>query len=154
MTTTAIALSIAILGGALVALQAAANHRLCLALEGDVLVTALVSFGIGFAVLALVVLARGGVANAAGALISAAPGLPWWAFIGGVCGAGYVMSIVVGVSHLGVVWCMAAALLGQQIMALALDHFGAGALQEVPLGFTRVLGVGCLVLGAWLVKPH
>jgi len=83
----------------------------------------------------------------------ALPDVPWWAFAGGLCGAFYVLSIVLGVPQIGVALCMAAVLIGQQLCAITLDHFGAFGLEAVAISTQRLLGLSCLLLGAWLLRP-
>jgi len=139
--------------GVLVAVQASLNNRLRQALEGDALMAALLSFLIGTLTLLLIVLLRGGGLASLRTLHATLGDVPWWVFAGGLCGAFYVLSIILGVPQIGVAWCMAAVLIGQQLCAVTLDHFGALGLKPVALGSERIIGLGCLLLGAWLLRP-
>jgi len=140
-------------GGALVAVQASLNNRLRQALEGDALMAALLSFIVGTLTLLVIVLIRGGSLTSLRNLYGTLESVPWWAFAGGLCGAFYVLAIVLGVPQIGVAWCMAAVLIGQQVCAITLDHFGAFGLEPVAISAQRLLGLGCLLFGAWLLRP-
>jgi len=140
-------------GGALVAVQASLNNRLRQALEGDALMAALLSFIVGTVTLLLIVLLRGGGMTSLRNLQGSLDAVPWWAFAGGLCGAFYVLAIILGVPKIGVALCMAAVLIGQQICAITLDHFGAFGLESVAISTQRLLGLVCLLFGAWLLRP-
>ncbi|WP_326537917.1 DMT family transporter [Pseudorhodoferax sp.] len=144
---------VAVLGGLLVAVQAVLNNRLRQAVDGDALATAWMSFGIGVLCLSALLVLRGGAAESTRALVSALPLTPWWALLGGVCGAGYVLCLVAGVPRLGVAWALAGVLLGQQIGALGLDHLGAASATAVPIDLSRAAGLACLLVGAYLLRP-
>jgi len=140
-------------GGALVAVQASFNNRLRQALEGDALMAALLSFIVGTLTLLVIVLIRGGGLASLRNLHGTLESVPWWAFAGGLCGAFYVLAIILGVPKIGVALCMAAVLIGQQLCAITLDHFGAFGLEPVAISTQRLLGLGCLLFGAWLLRP-
>jgi len=140
-------------GGVLVAVQASLNNRLRQALEGDALMAALLSFIVGTLTLLVIVLIRGGGLTSLRNLHGTLESVPWWAFAGGLCGAFYVLAIILGVPQIGVALCMAAVLIGQQLCAISLDHFGAFGLEPVAISAQRLLGLACLLLGAWLLRP-
>lgn len=141
-------------GGMLVAFQAVLNNRLRQGLGGDALPVAVLSFMVGLLCLSIAVCLRGTAPSSARAVVDALPAIPWWALAGGACGAGYVLSIIVGVPRIGVAWCMAGVLLGQQVGALGMDHFGVAGLGRIPIDGARLTGLGLLTAGAWLLRPN
>jgi transporter family-2 protein len=101
-------------GGVLVALQAVANSRLRVSFGGDAIAAALFSFGVGALTLGLTCGFFGDPRASFRVFTASLPALPWWALVGGVCGAGYVLSIIVGVPRVGVAWCMAGVVIGSR----------------------------------------
>src|SRR5262245_2019581 len=106
-------------GGALIAVQAPINARLRLAVDSPV-GSALVSFVAGTLVLAAATLALGD----AGRVVSGLGGGPWWAYLGGACGAVFVFATLVSTPRVGVTTTFVAVILGQVVAAGLIDHFG------------------------------
>jgi transporter family-2 protein len=77
--------------------------------------------------------------------------IPWWAWLGGVCGAFYVAISTIVAAQLGAASLLALALAGQLAMAVVIDHFGWLGLPENPISWVRVAGIGLLAAGAWLI---
>lgn len=140
-------------GGLLVAVQAAFNNRLRQGL-GDVLAVTAVSFAIGTLCLLAVLVLRGQFTASLRGLAAAWPQLPWWALAGGLCGAGYVAGLLVGVSHVGMALAIAGVLIGQSVGAAVLDACGAFGLVRVPFGAERCIGLILLLAGAWLMRAR
>ncbi|MGR3539952.1 MAG: DMT family transporter, partial [Hasllibacter sp.] len=105
------ALAAIFVGGACIAVQAPINSRLSAHVNGPVAAAA-ISFGVGFAILAAISLARSGLPD--GASVAAAP---WWAWAGGALGAVYVWAAAWGVGSLGAVTLVAALIAGQMSAA-------------------------------------
>src|SRR5690348_12594311 len=105
--------------GALVPVQTGANAELARRLGHPVL-AALVNFTVGAVALAAATLA---VTRPAGA-VSRALGAPWWAWIGGLLGATFVVVAVVVIRHVGATAQLAAMLAGWMIGALLVDRLG------------------------------
>jgi bacterial/archaeal transporter family-2 protein len=142
----ALALVGMVVAGAGIATQAPMNARLAVAL-GDTVTAAMVSFAVGLAVLAPLVVLGGGLPASAG--IASAP---WWAWLGGVLGAFYVWAAVVSVPVLGVLTTMAALILGQMIGALVLDAVGAFGVPVNALSWRRLLAVFLVGAGVLLSR--
>lgn len=136
-----------ILGGMGLTLQAAVNSRLREAVGVPVL-SALISFGVGAAALALM-LALGILGRARPLELS---GSPWWMWIGGLFGAFYVVLAVIGVPKVGSAVVIACAVFGQMAAALVLDSFGWLGVPRAPLSLWRIAGAVLVVAGVLLIQ--
>ncbi|HKO37526.1 MAG TPA: DMT family transporter [Solirubrobacterales bacterium] len=130
--------------GGLIALQAPINAGLGKA-TGN-LPAALVSFLIGTAALAAIVILSG---KAGG--LSSTFDVNWYYLLGGLLGAIYVFNALVAVSVIGAGGVAAATIFAQLTASVAIDRLGLFGLDEVPLTPERVLGVVLLLAGTILV---
>ena len=130
--------------GGLIALQPAINAGLGRS-TGN-LAAALVSFAIGTLVLAALV----GLSGNTGGLGSTFE-VPWYYLLGGVLGAAYVFTALVVVSSIGAGGVAAATITGQLTASVVLDRLGVLGLEETPITWDRLLGVGLLLAGTYLV---
>ena len=134
------------LAGAATALQAPINARLATAV-GSAVNAALVSFAVGTIALiglALILQVRPDMA--------AARALPWYAWIGGLCGVIFVIAATWGVPRLGVAMTITLMVAGQLPLGLVLDHFGAFGAPRQPVNLTRMVGVALVIGGVLLVR--
>lgn len=146
MNPSVLSMLVVAFAGAATALQAPINARMSGAV-GSPVNAAFVSFLVGtvaLGVLALALQARPDV--------TAARGLPAWAWLGGLCGAVFVVAATWGVPRLGVATTITLMVAGQLILSLALDHFGAFGVPQQPLNLTRVAGVALVIGGVLLVR--
>ena len=143
--TLAAALAV-VAGGAFLAVQAPLNAALARTL-GDPLLAACASFGVGFAVLLVLCLLRGGWPP-----LGAAAAAPWWAWAGGALGAAYVTFAIWSVPRLGVTTMVAAMVLGQVAAALVLDGIGAFGLPVHPVTWQRIAAAGLVLAGLVLSR--
>jgi bacterial/archaeal transporter family-2 protein len=130
--------------GGLIALQAPINSGLGKATGG--LPAALVSFAVGTAALAAIVVLSG----KAGGLGSAFE-VNWYYLAGGLLGAVYVTNALIAVSAIGAGGVAAATVAGQLTASVAIDRLGLFGLDQVPLSPERLLGVALLMAGTFLV---
>jgi bacterial/archaeal transporter family-2 protein len=130
--------------GGLIALQAPVNAGLGKATGS--FAAALVSFAIGTAVLAAIVVVSG---KASG--VAEASNVEWYYLIGGILGAAYVFTALVTVDTIGAGGVAAATIAGQLTASVALDRLGVLGLEETPLTFERMVGVALLFAGTYLV---
>jgi transporter family-2 protein len=133
----------AIVGGVL-ALQAPINAGLG-KVTGN-MAAALVSFTVGTLILVLVV----AVAGETGGLGSTFE-VRWYYLIGGLLGAAYVATALVTVRSIGAGGVAAATITGQLTTAVVIDRLGVLGLESAPLSASRILGVGLLLVGTYLV---
>src|SRR6187399_1799517 len=76
---------------------------------------------------------------------------PWWYWVGGGgMGVLVVLTITVVTPKLGTTATIGLLLAGQLAMAVAIDRYGWFGVEQVPLTWTRVLGVLLLAIGAAL----
>jgi transporter family-2 protein len=106
-----------------------------------------VSFVVGTVVLVLLslVVTRGVVST------ERLDSVPWWGWLGGVIGAGYVASVIVAAPRLGALNLFAALILGQLVCSVVLDHFGV-LYREHQLNAGRIAGIALLAAGVALVR--
>src|SRR5687768_14912185 len=120
MKSTFLLWPLALLSGALIPVQAAANAALSKALHGNVPFAALTLFLVAVGATAVVLVVAGAPVPAAAELRAA----PWWSYTGGLIVAFYVLTITFLAPRLGVGSAIALVVTGQVLAALAIDHFG------------------------------
>ena len=112
-------LLLAVVAGGALPFQAGINARLATFVGGPIRASA-ISLAVGTLVLVVVaVIATRGVVST-GRLGS----VPWWGWLGGAVGAGYVASTVAAAPRLGALNLFAAVIFGQLLCSVVLDHFG------------------------------
>jgi bacterial/archaeal transporter family-2 protein len=136
---------LAVFSGALVTMQSRLNGDLGAALGAGPragLLAALVSFGSGLLVLTAVMLARRSWRRSLGRLWAAvgAREIPRWHLLGGVGGACLVASQGLTVGAIGVALFVVAAVAGQTVCALVVDHVGLGRSDARGVTVPRLLG--------------
>ena len=139
-----LAVVLMVAAGTLIAFQSPINATM--ARRTGLLEASLISFTVGTAVALTLVLAlgKGSVRHAWGA--------PAWNWLGGALGMVYVSLLIYSVPRIGVTAAMVAGLVGQLATGLFLDHFGLLGLPERQVGPARLLGIGVLFLGLWLIQ--
>jgi transporter family-2 protein len=130
--------------GGLIALQAPINSGLGKATGG--LPAALVSFAVGSAALAVIVVLSG---KAGG--LSSIFDVSWYYLVGGLLGAVYVTTALLAVAAIGAGGVAAATVTGQLTAAVVIDRLGLFGLDQVALSPERLLGVGLLLAGTFLI---
>jgi transporter family-2 protein len=130
--------------GGLIALQAPINAGLGRATGS--LPAAFASFAIGTLVLSLIVALSGGTGGLASTF-----DVRWYYLFGGVLGAAYVIVSLIAVSTIGAGGVAAATITGQLTAAVIIDRLGILGLEKVPLSASRLVGVGLLLAGTYLV---
>ena len=131
--------------GFLTPIQTAANSRLRRSVVSP-MVASLVSFTVGTLFLAIVVLCEKASLMIERELIER---LPWWAWLGGMCGLwGLTVNIII-FPKLGAVQTALMPMLGQIGMGIVIDSFGL--LQSPVFPFTLKRGVALLILLAGIV---
>jgi transporter family-2 protein len=77
--------------------------------------------------------------------------VPWYAFGTGLLGLFIVGTISYTVPRLGLTAALTIAVASQFILAALVDHFGLLGAAVRPLDLYRILGIGILILGVWLI---
>jgi transporter family-2 protein len=134
--------------GAIIAVQAAVNSRLRIALGDSSLWAAVVQTVIG-----LVALVAVGVLTRQPAPATAGLGRhPWWIWTGGFLGMWYVTVNIFLTPRLGAALMLASMIVGQLAAALLVDHYGLFGVAVVRATPARILGVALLVAGVALLR--
>ena len=80
------------------------------------------------------------------------PGLSeWYLYVGGLLGVAILASPIFLVPRIGATSTLAAIVLGQLLLALVIDHFGPFASPKTEANLPRILGIGLVAIGAFLV---
>ena len=143
-----IAVLIAVVGGALVAVQTRINSQFARDL-GDSIIAAFVSFVLGGVIVAVVVFlapsGRRGMARMRESIVSRQT--PWWFLLGGACGAFFVVAQGLTGAILGVSLFTIATVATQTITGAVIDGVGLGDMQKRPVTVVRIIA-SLLALGA------
>lgn len=146
MNPSLLAMIAVVLGGAATALQAPTNAKMMGAV-GSPVNAAFVSFAVGTAalgILAVILQTRPDMA--------ASRALPWYAWVGGLYGAIFVVAAAWGVPRLGVATTIILMVAGQLLLSVVLDHFGAMGVPKQPISWGRVAGVLMVLGGVLMVR--
>lgn len=130
--------------GGLLAAQGPINSLLGRTI-GSSIAAALISFSVGAAVAAALFLAT--------RPVPAWSGPPFWLYVAGGClGVPVVLAGIILPPKLGATTFLACLIFGQLAVGLVLDHLGAFQLEQHPISIGRLCAVGCILLGAILLK--
>lgn len=144
---TLLLMSAAMLAAGVIPIQAIVNGRLGQEIRNPLL-AALISFTGGTIVLAaLLVISPRGFPT-----IPSAARLPWYLFTGGLLGSVFVTVVLILVPKIGTANVLAAAIVGQLLMALLLDHFALLGVPQNSVSIVKFAGVGLLVTGMLLIQ--
>ncbi|MFN3558996.1 MAG: DMT family transporter [Brevundimonas sp.] len=135
-----------VLAGGATALQAPTNAKMMGAV-GSPVNAAFVSFAVGTAALGILAV----ILQAKPDMV-AARNLPWYAWVGGLYGAIFVVAAAWGVPRLGVALTITLMVAGQLLIGLILDHFGAFGAPAHPMNLGRVAGVALVIAGVLMVR--
>ena len=140
-------LVLAVFAGAMLPLQAATNARLAVSVGGPVWAAALSGL-----VLTIVLTLAASTASRGGPRLDGLGTLPWWAWIGGFCGA-VLLSVSTAVTpRLGAEQMIALVMTGQVLGSIAIDNFGLVGLARQPLDLKHAIAGGLLIIGAALMR--
>jgi transporter family-2 protein len=134
------------IAGAGLSVQAAANAELRVHF-GNALPAAVISFVIGLIGLIAVTSISG-----AWSWSVSFKDVPWWAWIGAILGAFFLVVSAYFVRSLGTTLFFAIIIASQLGMALFIDHLGLFGQVKQELTIIRFFGASLLVLGALLIK--
>lgn len=143
---TTFLLLLAVTAGVAVALQAVINARLG-QFAGNSVLAATISFAVGLVGIALALLTQSRLVSSQ-TLASA----PWWAWVGGLLGAFYVLLSIMLVPRIGVAALMCSAVLGQMLFSLTADHFGLLGMQTRAASSARIIGAVLVMAGVFLIR--
>jgi transporter family-2 protein len=142
-------IALAVAAGAVLPVQGAINARLNASLDAATAVGAF-SFLVATAAMAL---ALGGILAAGAPRPRVAPlrGVPWWGWLGGLCGAAYVTSVFLLLPEIGAAPAVVLTVAGQQVASVLVDRYGLLRLPRREISGRRLTGVAVLLAGVALV---
>lgn len=142
---------LALVAGAVLPVQGAINGLLRQDLGAPFVVGA-ISFAVAtlsmIAVLLVTLLLMDGARPQLGGLKT----MPWWGWIGAVCGATYVTTVFVAIPAIGTAATVGLTVAGQQIVSLFVDRYGWFRLPRREISTLRFAGVVVLLLGVAAIK--
>lgn len=138
---------LAIVAGCLNTIQAGANTTLGKGLGQPILAALIVSAvnAVGYIAASLFV----GIGLPDGGKVAA---LPWWAWIGGLLGASYVLAMVLFAEKLGAAVFTGLTVTAGLTTSVFLDHFGLVGFQQHSAGVWRIVGAMLMVGGVALIS--
>jgi bacterial/archaeal transporter family-2 protein len=146
MYSYALFVVMALLTGVVFAVQTGINSQLRSFLASP-LQAVFVSFMVGTVVIALAL-----VAKREPPPLGKWTAMPWWMWLGGLCGLFIVSTNIIVVPRLGAALLTSLAIAGQLTTALALDHYGAFGFPVHHLSLPRVAGAVLLLAGVVLIR--
>ena len=139
---------IAIFAGMLMVVQSACNGMLE-KIIGRPVTVAVISLSLGITTLLVVGIVFGQLGfSARGHAMQG----PWWAWLGGLCGAVALLSQPIAVPRLGAAMYVGLFVTASTVLSVVFDHFGWLGLPQHPAGIGRVLGCALMVIGIGLVS--
>ncbi|KPN73735.1 DMT family transporter [Neisseria sp. 74A18] len=133
----------ALAAGAALAVQAAINSQLAKGLLVQPLVAATVSFAVGTILLLALCVWKADLSGAWQQM----PQQPWWKYLGGLLGAGFVFTTIFLAPKLGITNMLFFVIVGQLLTAAVIDHFGLIGMAARPFHIWHVLGLLMVGLG-------
>jgi transporter family-2 protein len=144
-------IAFAALAGAALPVQGAINAQLRADLDAPV-TAALWSFIVATAAMAAVFAAFAARGRAPAPRAAALRGVPWWGWLGGLCGATYVTAVFVLIPHIGVAPTVGLTVAGQQLASILVDRHGWLRLPRRAVTRARLAGVAVLLTGVALIQ--
>ena len=78
-------------------------------------------------------------------------GVPWWGWLGGLCGATYVTAVFLLIPQIGAAPVVVLTVAGQQLASAAVDRYGLLRLPRRAIPVRRLAGVALLLTGVGLI---
>ncbi len=140
-------ITITFLFGCILPMQGAINTRLATYVQHP-LWSSFISFSVGVTTLSSLLF----ILRIPAPAFSQLSQIPWYLWLGGVLGSIFITSVIYIVPHIGIANFLAAAIAGQLIGSIVIDHFGILNLPVQPLGIQRVIGALFLLIGVYIIQ--
>ena len=141
-----IAFLFALVSGAAITVQAGNNSQLKKSLH-DPIGALVINYVLGLVSVVLVALAMRVPIPAA----EKGSSVPWWAWMGGVLGILYGLSVVFLASQMGAAVLIATVVTGQLVFSVVVDHFGWVGFEVHRASPLRIVGCALMVAGLALI---
>ncbi len=79
-------------------------------------------------------------------------GVPWWAFVGGLCNVTFALAAAVSTQKIGSAAYTVTVLVVAVLLSIVLDQYGVMGLKVHPLSWPRGIGAALAVVGVVLVS--
>jgi bacterial/archaeal transporter family-2 protein len=142
---------LALLAGAVLPVQGAINGLLRSDI-GAPFVVGTVSFVVATLAMVVVLLITLAVADAPRPQLAGLARMPWWGWLGAVCGATYVTTVFTAIPVIGTAAAIGLTVAGQQIASLFVDRYGWFRLPMREISVRRLGGVALLLVGVALIQ--
>ncbi|GHN02050.1 membrane protein [Cytophagales bacterium WSM2-2] len=146
MKNTMIYLTLALLTGALIPIQASTNAAFSKS-TGNPLVTGLMVFVVGLAAMAVLAVTM----RVNWPTLQQLSSAPVYGYLGGIIVATYVVMITILVPRIGVGTAIGLIVTGQILCAVAIDHFGLFSVQVRSIDLGRLAGIILMIIGVYFV---
>jgi bacterial/archaeal transporter family-2 protein len=143
--------ALGVVAGAVLPVQGAINAELRAELDAPIAVGAF-SFVVATAAMALVLAAALALNGAPRPRVAPLRGVPWWGWLGALCGATYVTSVFLLIPEIGAAATVALTVAGQQVASVLIDRHGLLRLPRRPISRRRLIGVATLLGGVALIQ--
>jgi len=147
MQSRLLLISMALVLGAILPMQAAINARLAKTADNNPVMAAFVSFAVGTIAL-LIYLILAGQFN----FRYVSGNSPWWIWTGGLLGTFFVAGIVILLPRLGVALAFSLVIAGQMLTAILFDQFGWMDLVVKEISAGKIAGAILLIIGVILIR--
>ena len=144
-------IALALLAGAVLPLQGAVNGLLRAGI-GAPFVVAATSFATATLAMTTVLLFMRVTGRGPAPRLSGISRMPWWGWLGALCGATYVTTMFTAIPVIGAAAAVGLTVAGQQLASLFVDRHGWFRLPQRPLTRLRLAGVVLLLVGVGVLQ--
>jgi bacterial/archaeal transporter family-2 protein len=142
---------LALLAGAVLPVQGAINGLLRSDI-GAPFVVGTISFAVATLAMVVVLLVTIALTDAPKPQLTGLAKMPWWGWLGAVCGATYVTTVFTAIPVIGTAAAIGLTVAGQQIASLFVDRYGWFRLPKREISALRFGGVTLLLIGVALIQ--
>jgi transporter family-2 protein len=142
---------LALLAGAVLPVQGAINGLLRSDI-GAPFVVGTISFIVATLAMVVVLLVTLALTDAPRPRLTGLARMPWWGWLGAVCGATYVTTVFTAIPVIGTAAAIGLTVAGQQIASLFVDRYGWFRLPQREISWLRYGGVMLLLVGVALIQ--
>jgi transporter family-2 protein len=111
-----------------------------------------VSFAVAMLAMTVVLLIALVMADAPKPHLAGLAHMPWWGWLGAICGATYVTTVFTAIPVIGAATAIGLTIAGQQVASLFVDRYGWFLLPRREVSGMRLAGVAVLLTGVGLMQ--
>lgn len=142
---------LALVAGAVLPIQGAINALLRVDIGAPIAVGA-ISFVVATAGMAFVLLFVVATGRAPKPQVRPLVTVPWWGWLGGLCGAAYVTTVFTAIPAIGAAAVVGLTVTGQQVASVFFDRWGLMRMPARPVTGVRLSGVALLLIGVVFIQ--